>query len=203
MGLLLLFYMVKIGVTGGIGSGKSTVCRVFKEMGVPVYEADKRAKQVILKEEVKVKVKELLGEEAYLENGNINRDHIAKNVFSDMEKREALNTIIHPAVAKDYKDWLNEVKDEPMVIKEAALFFEIGSELEMDHMILVVADLEQRIARVLKRDAFRSREELMNIIATQLPDEEKIKQAGFVIRNNEEDALLPQINDVFEKLKGE
>ena len=195
--------MVKIGVTGGIGSGKSTVCRVFKEMGVPVYEADKRAKQVILKEEVKVKVKELLGEEAYLENGNINRDHIAKNVFSDMEKREALNTIIHPAVAKDYKDWLNEVKDEPMVIKEAALFFEIGSELEMDHMILVVADLEQRIARVLKRDAFRSREELMNIIATQLPDEEKIKQAGFVIRNNEEDALLPQINDVFEKLKGE
>lgn len=194
--------MVKIGVTGGIGSGKSTVCRVFKEMGVPVYEADIRAKQVILKDDVKVKVKELLGEEAYLENGNINRDHIAKNVFSDMEKREALNTIIHPAVAKDYKDWLEEVKDEPIVIKEAALFFEIGSDLEMDRMVLVVADLEQRIARVLERDEFRSREELMNIIATQLPDEEKIKQADFVINNNEEDALLPQINKVFDKLKG-
>lgn len=194
--------MVKVGVTGGIGSGKSTVCRVFKEMGVPVYEADIRAKQVIVKEEVKVKVKELLGEEAYLESGGINRDFIAKNVFSDMEKREALNTIIHPAVAKDYKDWLEEVANEPIVIKEAALFFEIGSDLEMDHMILVVADLEQRIARVLKRDEFRSREELMNIIATQLPDEEKIKQADYVIKNNEGDALLPQINEVFDKLKG-
>ena len=193
--------MVKVGVTGGIGSGKSTVCRVFKEMGVPVYEADIRAKQVIVKEEVKVKVKDLLGEEAYLESGGINRNFIAKNVFSDMEKREALNTIIHPAVAKDYKDWLEEVKNEPIVIKEAALFFEIGSDLEMDHMILVVADLEQRIARVLKRDEFRSREELMNIIATQLPDEEKIKQADFVINNNEGDALLPQINEVFNKLK--
>lgn len=193
--------MIKVGVTGGIGSGKSTVCRVFQELGVPVYEADIRAKSVIVKPEVKEKVVALLGKEAYLDNGRINRDFIAEHVFTDIQKREALNTIVHPAVAKDYSDWLEENKDEPIVIKEAALFFEIGSNLTMDFMILVVADLDQRVERILERDAFRSEEEVMNIIASQLPDEEKIKQSDYIINNNDSDAILPQINEALEKIK--
>lgn len=190
--------MIKVGVTGGIGSGKSTVCRVFQEMGVPVYEADVRAKAVIHYPEVQQKVIALLGEEAY-KDGKLNRDYVASQVFNDMELRDALNEVIHPAVGNDYKEWLKQHESAPVVIKEAALFFETGSSLAMDVMVLVVADLDERVERILKRDPFRSKEEIMKIIASQLPDDEKLKQTDFVIHNNITDALLPQINEV---LKG-
>lgn len=182
----------QIGVTGGIGSGKTTVCRVFEELGVPIYEADVRAKALMLNKNVRSAIINLFGVEAYTVSG-INRDFIAREIFRNPEKREDINEIVHPAVSDDYEEWLQINNTSTYVVKEAALFFETGSSLMMDKMVLVIAPLEQRVRRIKQRDTFRSEDEIMNIIAVQLPDEEKIKQADYVIENGEESLLLPQV----------
>lgn len=191
--------MIKVGITGGIGSGKSIVCKIFNELGIPIYEADKRAKTIILEPVVKNEVIKHFGEEAYLED-KLNRDFIAKIIFDDFNKRELLNSIIHPAVSTDYNNWCYNHQQAPYLIKEAALFFETGSYLAMDKMILVTADYQLKIDRIKKRDPFRSEEEILKIMASQLPDEEKIREADFVVLNNENDLLLPQINKIHKKI---
>ncbi len=191
--------MIKIGITGGIGSGKTSVCEIFSHLGIPVYEADKKAKSIIVTPNVKNEVIQHFGNEAYLE-GKLNRDYIAKIIFDDFNKRELLNSIIHPAVASDFKTWCYENKQAPYLIKEAALFFETGSYLEMDKMILVTANHQLKIDRIKKRDPFRNEEEISNIMASQLPDEEKIRQADYVISNNENELLLPQVNRIHSEI---
>lgn len=191
--------MIKVGITGGIGSGKSVVCSIFNEFGIPIYEADKRAKLITTQPNVKKEVINHFGEEAYLE-GKLNRDFISKIIFEDFNKRELLNSIIHPAVANDFKTWCIEKQHAPYLLKEAALFFETGSYLEMDVMILVTADHQLKINRIKQRDPFRSEDEILKIMASQLPDEEKIRQADYVISNNEQDLLLPQINKVHQEI---
>lgn len=191
--------MIKVGITGGIGSGKSVVCKIFNQLGIPIYEADKRAKAIIIQTSVKKEVIKHFGKEAYHEE-KLNRDYIAEVIFEDFNKRELLNSIIHPAVAKDFKDWCTQNQQAPYLIKEAALFFETGSYLEMDKMILVTADHQLKIDRIKKRDPFRSEEEILKIMASQLPDEEKIRQADYVISNNEHELLLPQVNKIHHEI---
>lgn len=191
--------MIKVGITGGIGSGKSIVCKIFSELGIPIYEADKRAKAIILEPLVKNEVIKHFGQLAYLDN-KLNRDFIANTIFDDFNKRELLNSIIHPAVSADYTNWCFQQQQAPYLIKEAALFFETGSYLAMDKMILVTADHQLKIDRIKKRDPFRSEEEIVRIMYSQLPDEEKIREADYVISNNENDLLLPQINKIHNEI---
>lgn len=190
--------MIKVGITGGIGSGKTSVCQVFERLGVPVYYADVRAKQLMEEDkELIASIKHLIGENAYDEHGNLNRKLIADTVFSDEEKLLKLNSLVHPAVARDYESW-NEIlqrKNYPYSIKEAALLVETGSYKQLDKLIVVTADLESRISRVIARDK-ASREQVLARINAQIPEEQKAELADFVIRNDAIMELVPQVTKI-------
>lgn len=173
--------MKTVGLTGGIGSGKSTIAKMFQELGVSVYIADDRAKYLMSTDAtVKKQIVALLGEEAYVEEV-LNRPFIASKVFNNTSLLHQLNSIVHPAVGRDFIDW----KDKQLgsyVVKEAAILFENDGYKQCDVTILVTAPLETRIDRVLQRDDI-TREAILNRIANQWPDEEKIPLADFVIEN--------------------
>ncbi len=195
--------MLKIGVTGGIGSGKTTVCKIFEILGIPVYYADARAKELVTQSEpLRKKIIELLGEEAYLENGSYNRAYVADIVFKDKKKLEKLNHIIHPAVFSDGEEWHRLQKKVPYTLKEAALLFESGGYQLLDKTILVVAPQEVRIERVIKRDN-SSRMAVLDRINKQMTDADKIKLADFVILNDGKAPLVDQILKIHDKLKSE
>ena len=145
--------MLKVGITGGIGSGKSLVAKVFAELGVPVYVADTKARELMEKQgKLKSSIVKLLGDEAYLENGSLNRTHIGERVFFDRDLLDRLNGLVHPAVRTDFSMWCGVQKDAPYVLEEAAILFESGGHRQMDRVIFVKAPLEQRINRVMERD---------------------------------------------------
>ncbi len=194
--------MLKIGITGGIGSGKTTVCKVFAALGVPIYFADDAAKSLVITDsELKSSIIALLGKEAYLGDGTYNRRFVAQSVFGDEAKLSALNTLIHPVVARNYAHWASVHENYPYTLKEAALLFETGSYRELDGVILVLADLETRIQRVLRRDITRSREEILNIIARQSPPESVIPLAKYLIYNDENHSLLQQVLAIDEQIR--
>lgn len=183
----------KIGITGGIGAGKSLVSKVFKILGVPVYNADYRAKQLMIIDDELIKdIKERFGEEAYLPGGKIDRDYLATNVFNDKEQLNALNSLVHPAVQRDFEKWC-EMKNTPYILKEAALIFEAGSYRHLDKTICVTASKETRIRRILDRDEFRKQDEIYKIMENQWKEEDKTKLADFVIVNDNKQMILPQI----------
>lgn len=190
--------MIKVGITGGIGSGKTSVCQVFERLGAAVYYADVRAKQLMEEDkELIVSIKKLIGEDAYNEDGTLNRKLIADTVFSDEKKLLQLNALVHPVVARDYESW-NEIlarKNYPYSIKEAALLIEAGSYKQCDKLIVVTADIEARIRRVMTRDNV-TREQVLARINAQLPEEEKVKLADYVIRNDEIMDLVPQVTKI-------
>lgn len=190
--------MIKVGITGGIGSGKTSVCQVFERLGTAVYYADVRAKQLMEEDkELIVSIKKLIGEDAYNEDGTLNRKLIADTVFSDEKKLLQLNALVHPVVARDYESW-NEIlarKNYPYSIKEAALLIEAGSYKQCDKLIVVTADIEARIRRVMTRDNV-TREQVLARINAQLPEEEKVKLADYVIRNDEIMDLVPQVTKI-------
>lgn len=190
--------MIKVGITGGIGSGKTSACQVFERLGVPVYYADIRAKQLMEEDkELIASIKKLIGDSAYDENGNLNRKLVADTVFSDEEKLLQLNGLVHPVVAKDYASW-NEIlqrKNYPYSIKEAALLVEAGSYKQCDKLIVVTANLEDRIKRVMTRDN-ASREHVLARINAQMPESEKVKLADFVIHNDAIMDLVPQVSKI-------
>lgn len=172
-----------VGLTGGIGSGKTTVAGFFKELGIPVYIADEAGKRLLkTSEEIRKKVIELFGEEAYTANGP-DRKFIASKVFSDAGLLSRLNKIIHPAVEKDFKQWLRDQSSD-YVIYEAAILFETGSYKKCDLIILVTASMESRIERLKERDG-SSRDEIEQRMANQWSDEKKAKLADFIIENEE------------------
>ncbi|MCB0661361.1 MAG: dephospho-CoA kinase, partial [Saprospiraceae bacterium] len=143
---------LKVGITGGIGSGKTTVCKIFEKFGIPVYYADFRAKQLMITQpEIVDTVKKIFGEEAYSSDGELNRPHIAQIAFNNPEKLQQLNAIVHPAVHKDSEDW-HLAQDAPYTLNEAALMVESGGYKRMDKLIVVTAPLEIRIQRVMDRD---------------------------------------------------
>ena len=173
-----------IGLTGGIGSGKTTVAKFIEEMGFPVYFSDDRAKEIVNDDEVlKNKIKELLGEEAYDENGFYNRKHVSGIVFNDDEMRLQLNALIHPAVKIDFENWVENQNSE-FVFKETALLFELKLNESCYKSVLVTADDNIRIKRVMDRDQ-KTYREIEAVIDKQMPEKDKIKRADFVIFNNE------------------
>lgn len=190
--------MKTIGLTGGIGSGKSTVAKLFKELGVAVYIADDEAKKLMLRNEIKQKIKNLLGEDAYIET-NINRKWIASKVFKNSTLLEKLNNIVHPAVAQHFSEWQKKQKGL-YVIKEAAILFENEGYKKCDQTILVKTDKSIRLQRVLKRDDtnIEAIEARMN---NQWSDSKKEKLADIVISNNKGvEELKDQIQVIHEKL---
>jgi dephospho-CoA kinase len=172
--------MLKVGLTGGIGSGKSTVAKMFEELGIPIYEADKRAKELQNQEPLKAKIEEVFGADIYIEN-ELNRKALAQIVFSNNEKLEQLNQIVHPPVAIDFDNWLSKQSSE-YIIKEAAIIFEIKAESQYDKVILVTAPKDVRIGRVMQRDSV-NKKDVEARIKNQLSDKEKIKKADFIITN--------------------
>lgn len=173
-----------IGLTGGIGSGKTTVAKFIEEMGFPVYFSDDRAKEIVNDDEVlKNRIKELLGDEAYDENGFYNRKYVSGIVFNDDEMRLQLNALIHPAVKIDFENWVENQNSE-FVFKETALLFELKLNESCYKSVLVTADDNIRIKRVMDRDQ-KTYREIEAIIDKQMPEKDKIKRADFVIYNNE------------------
>jgi dephospho-CoA kinase len=192
-----------VGITGGIGSGKSTVCQIFRILGIPVYSADDRAKWLMAHDsKVKSKLIQEFGTETYLPEGLLNRDFLAQKVFSDSEKVKRINSIVHPAVGLDFKSWA-EIQTAPYLLKEAALLYESGSASELDRVINVSSPLKIRMARVLMRDPHRNEEQINQIINQQWPDEKKNELADFVIKNSENKLLIPQVLEIHKKLCAE
>ena len=189
--------MKLIGLTGGIGSGKSMVATIFSNLGIPVYESDSRAKMIMESDtSLRNGIIELLGPAAYNDD-HLNRAWIASQVFSDQEKLDQLNAIIHPAVYKDLMKWSeqDEQKNAPYLIQESAILFEENLTNRFDAIILVVADQETRITRVIARDNVQ-REKVMKRIQHQWPDEKKIPLSDYVIFNDGERSLMAQVMDI-------
>ena len=187
--------MLKIGVTGSIGSGKSIVCKIFAQLGVPIYNADERAKHLMVSNDTIVKkVKLLFGNESYTENGTLNRNHISKIVFENKQLLQELNQCVHPIVFADFDVWLLEQKENkaPYIIKEAALMFETDSYKNIDKFIVVTAPIGDRIRRTMQRDNI-TKEEVEARMKNQMSQEEKLAKANFEIKNNEQDSLIEQI----------
>jgi len=183
---------LKIGITGGIGSGKSYVAKVFKALGVPFYDADKEAKELMNSNlAIRDALISAFGKEVYNTEGRLDRAYLASQVFRDKERLDKLNAIVHPVVIQHGEDW-SMSQNFPYSLKEAALLFESGSYKKLDYTILVTAPADIRITRVMQRDTI-TREEVLDRINKQLPDEEKQKLADFTIVNDGLTPLLPQI----------
>lgn len=175
--------MKVVGLTGGIGSGKSTIAEMFKELGVSIYIADEEAKKLMQQDaSLKQKIQQLLGEEVY-KDGILNKKFIASKVFNNSELLQQLNALVHPAVGLHFEQWKNS-QSGVYVIKEAAILFENGGYKQCDWTILVIASVETRIQRVLKRDA-TTKEEILARMQNQWTDERKSKLADLVIDNNQ------------------
>lgn len=191
-----------VGVTGGIGSGKSMVCKILSSLGVPVYYADDRAKALYVQDEGLMRdIIDLFGEESYL-NGQLNREYLAERVFNDQDELAKMNALVHPAVAKDFKTFVEGHADHQLILKEAALLFETGSYLSLDKTIAVLASKELRIKRVLLRDPQRSGQQVMGILDKQTSDNKRKKLADFIVRNDETEMLIPQVMKLYEELLG-
>lgn len=190
--------MKLIGLTGGIGSGKSTVAAVFSAMLIPVYESDTRAKELMNQDpELKKGIIGLLGSEAYTPEGQLNRSRIASQVFNDPSLLQQLNSLVHPAVAKDVHAWMEKdvIKSAPYVIKESAILFEEHLTANLDAVILVIAPEALRIARVIHRDKV-TEEQVRERMRHQWPDVQKIPLADYVIYNDGQRSLIEQVTDI-------
>jgi dephospho-CoA kinase len=192
--------MFKVGITGGIGSGKSTVCRVFMIMGIPVFEADSIAKELMNSDIViREQLIHLFGSSVYLPDQTIDRKFLSGMVFNNPSLLEQLNLIVHPAVRKSFEDWcLNQ--QSPYVIHEAAILFESGFYKLMDKSITVVTDETERIERVMKRNK-TTEEQVRERIRNQWTDEQRIKLTDFVIGNNDNELIIPQIVEIDKKIR--
>lgn len=194
--------MLKAGITGGIGSGKTTICKMFEKLGVPVYYADDQAKYLMQHEHFLIdQIKKNFGEEVYV-NGTLDRKLLASKVFNAPARLTLLNSLVHPAVYRDTERWFEEQKEKkvPYVLKEAALLVETGSYKALDKLIVVTAPLDTRIERITERDN-TDEAEIMARINNQLPEEEKVKLADFVITNNGSlEELQEQVLIIHEKM---
>ncbi len=187
--------MIKIGITGGIGSGKSTVCKLFQLLGVPVYNSDYEARLITdTHPQVVQKIKETFGEESYVD-GKLNRPYISSIVFNNKEELAKLNGIVHPAVAAHFQQWLQEHSAYPYVLKEAAILFESGAYKAVDKVITVSAPRDLRIKRVVQRDGFDV-EEIKKRMNNQWSEEEKIKLSDEVIIADDVQLVIPQVVDI-------
>lgn len=192
--------MLKVGITGNIGGGKTTVSKIFEVLGIPVFYADDAARSVMMNDAVLISsLKETFGNDAYFDDGTLNRKYIASIVFNNKTELEKLNAIVHPAVFRAFNTWVAGIKDVPYVLKEAALLFESTSYKMCDLTIMVTAPLEMRIDRVMKRDGL-TRAEVESRDARQFPEDKKVQLADYLIRNDDTQMVIPQVlklHDVF------
>lgn len=186
--------MLKIGLTGNIGSGKTTVAKVFEVLGVPVFYADNAARSAMLNDvELIAGVKQEFGDKAYFDDGSLNRKYIAGIVFNDVKKLQKLNALVHPATFRAFDKWVEGVNvNIPYVIKEAAILFESGSYKLCNKSVIVTAPLETRLQRVMQRDNINY-EEGSTRNARQMSEEEKIKLADYTINNDGTQLVIPQV----------
>lgn len=191
--------MLKLGITGGIGSGKTLVCAMFSQLGVPIYNADERAKWLVNHDEaLKTKIIGLLGSQAFT-NNLYNRAFVGSIVFSNPEKLKQLNTIIHPVVFNDWEKFCKQHISSKIVIKEAAIMFETDSKNTVDKIALVYSPLALRVKRVMQRDGV-AEDVVLQKIKLQMPEEDKLKLAQYIIYNDEEHSLIEQVVALYNKL---
>jgi dephospho-CoA kinase len=193
-----IFTLLKVGITGGMGSGKSTVAKVFETLGMPVFYADTRAK-ILMDEnaELKEKIQENFGKDTYV-YGKLDRKHLSSIIFNDSKKLALLNSFVHPATIKDADDWMKQQKTH-YAIKEAALIFESGAQEYLDYVIGVYSPTTVRIQRVIKRDHITI-EEVKLRMNKQIDEEIKMRLSDFVITNDEQQLLIPQVLKIHEEL---
>lgn len=190
--------MLKIGLTGGIGSGKSTVARIFSILGIPVYHADLEAKRLMQEDpELKRSIIRHFSEKAY-SNDVLDRAFLSKAVFQNRQKLELLNSLVHPITIRDGREWMNR-QTAPYAIKEAALIFESGSQGEFDRIIGVFAPVSLRVLRTMKRDHI-DRMEVLKRMNNQVDDEIKMKLCDHTLLNDEQHPVIPQVISLHEKL---
>lgn len=191
----------KIGVTGGIGSGKSLVCKIFSNLGIPIYDSDSRAKWLMNNDEIiREKIIERFGTESFTADNELNRSFIAGKVFNNEENLGDLNKIVHPRVAVDFDQWSQENNEATFLIKEAALMFESGAHKALDMVINVSAPINIRIDRILKRDTFRSKKEVLAIVDKQMSEEERVQRSDQVIVNDDKTMVIPQVLKLYHQL---
>ncbi len=196
--------MLRVGLTGGIGSGKTTVAKVFEILGIPVYYADEAARHLMNEDEsLKQKIQSVFGKEIY-ENGTLDRKRLAVLVFNDPEKLASLNSIVHPATIEDAENWVTQRSTDATgapayIIKEAALLFESNAHKRLDYVIGVYAPTPLRIQRVMQRDK-TNREAVIARMSNQLEEEKKMQRCNFVVNNDELQLLLPQVLALHEQL---
>lgn len=189
-----------IGITGGIGAGKSTVSTICKHLGFKVYNSDQRAKEIVSEHSIiKKKLISFFGNNIY-KNGVLDRKFLSDKIFNDKGSLQQINSIIHPAVKKDFNSWVINNSNEKILFKESALLFESGAYKELDKIILIVSDKNLRVSRVLNRDQKRSKKEIESIIDKQIDEVDAIKYADIVIDNNHKKMLLPSVIQEIEKL---
>ncbi|MBS1917292.1 MAG: dephospho-CoA kinase [Bacteroidetes bacterium] len=190
--------MLKVGLTGGIGSGKSTVAKIFETLGIPVYYADEAAKRIMNEDEqLRQGIIKNFGEDSYIDN-TLNRAYISQQVFNNKEKLALLNSLVHPATIRDSEEWMQR-QTTAYAVKEAALIFESGVDKYLDYIIGVTASEELRIERTMNRDMISS-EEVKNRINNQMNEEKKMNLCDFVIHNDGQQALLPQVLSLHNEL---
>ncbi len=192
--------MLQIGITGGIGSGKTTICKIFEVLDIPVYYADSRAKWLMVNDQQLVKdIKETFGEESYHPDQSLNRVYLADLVFNDQEALDRLNALVHPAVAADTKKWQQAQTGVPYTLKEAALLIEAGQHKTLDKLIVVTAPKEWRIQKIMQRDQI-DRHQVAARMNKQLGEEEKVKYADFIIQNGQGQSLIRQVLNIHKEL---
>lgn len=188
-----------VGLTGGIGSGKSVVSKIFELFGCVIFNSDEEAKKLYFNDEIKKKVISLIGESAYSNSNELNKKYISEKIFSNTILLHKLNEIIHPAVGIKMKRFV-ELNPGKIIIKESALLFEAGLIKQCDKIIVVYADDDTRIRRVMQRDNLK-REDVLNRINNQFVLNEKMKHSDFVISNNENEMVIPQVLKIMEEFK--
>jgi dephospho-CoA kinase len=192
--------MMRIGLTGNIGTGKSTVASVFQILGVPVYHADQRSREFLDSDELKAQIMSLFGKQVFDAEQKVDRKALAGIVFNDKARLSELNAVIHPLVEHDFNVWCNSHQENDYIIHEAAILYESGFDRLFEAIILVTAPEEICITRVMKRDGI-SREMVLNRIHNQWTQEEKVKLAAYRIINDESSFLIPQVLTIHEKLR--
>lgn len=194
--------MLSVGISGGMGSGKTLVCAIFKVLGISVYNSDLEAKRIMeTNEQVKKEIINLLGEESYLNNMTLNRKYIAEKIFNHIELLSGINQIVHPAVREDAEIWSKKIpRNNSYFLRESAILFETGIYKQLNYNILVIAPRELRLHRIKNRDRL-SEEEIASRMNQQWSDEQKLPLTDFVIINDEKTFLIPQILQIHKCLK--
>jgi dephospho-CoA kinase len=192
--------MIKVGLTGGIGSGKSTVARLFSLLGVPVFDSDSEAKKLYLSDSIlKAGLIDKFGAEVYLPTGQINKDFLVSNIFSNKQMLNELNALVHPRVKICFDTWVGFNSTAPILIKEAAILFESGADRQLEKKIVVVAPVELRILRVVARDKINEAK-VLERMKNQWPQEELIKRSDFIVDNSGKISVIQQVLTIYKTL---